>query len=214
MACEALRTAGGEFVPDDLGQDSPNDGDRVWGQLVTIIAYNNNTWSDAAPANLCVPGDVIQFGWAAFPGANYPSHFTAVVAAVNSSGRPTSIFQQNFGGNRVVQQSAIDTTTLNGGWMRIYRPLQRTDRFNEWKFTIVNNSSSQHRVYLYSCVDLLNSVTLSAANSSGSYQVFAVTTDGTVPNFLLSNGFSFFVETPKGNQLLDSDQGVAIQQLD
>lgn len=213
MASEALRIAGGEFVPADLGVDSPNTGDKVWGTLVTVISCNNGNWTDSTPANACLPGDVIQLGSAEFGPTSYPNRFTVVVAAVNQSGRPSSIFQQNFQGNRTVQKSGFDVTSLSSGWIRIYRPIQRIDRFNEWKFTVVNNSSSDLSFDVMVGIDTDSSFTLTSANTGGSYLVYSLTSDGTVPNLLLGNFTSFFVQTAKGNVITDSGDGPAISQL-
>jgi peptide/nickel transport system permease protein len=49
LAIEALRVAGGEFCIEDLGADSPSAGDRVWGQLVTVLSSSNNAAADSAP---------------------------------------------------------------------------------------------------------------------------------------------------------------------
>jgi len=213
MATEALRVAGGEFVPSDLGDDFPSTGDKVWGTLVTVISNQNNTWSDSNPGNTCLPGDVIQFGSAVLGTTSYPQQFTCVVAAVDTSGRPTSIYQQNFNNNRVVQQATFDATQLNNGWLRIYRPIERIDRFNEWKFTIVNNDTRQHTYYLMYGEDTITVVTVTAANTAGSFYIHSVDTDGTVPNFLLYNETSYFVQVAKGNEIYQSPNGLAILQL-
>jgi hypothetical protein len=213
MATEALRISGAEFVASDLGSDYPNVGDKVWGTRVTRINCDNGVWYDSYPDRLCLPGDIIQFGSAVFGNTIYPQHFTAVVASVNAAGRPISIFQQNFSANRVVQQATIDTTSLTAGWMRVFRPITRIDRFNVWKFTAVNNSATDQSYQMMNGIDIDSTVSLTAANTAGSYIVHAVTTIGTVPNFLLSNQTSFFVETPKGNEVYDSPDGTAIRQL-
>lgn len=213
LASEALRIGGGEFVPSDLGDDFPSSGDKVWGDLVSVISCNNGRWFDSNPTNDCLPGDVIQFGSAVIDRVNYPQQFTGVVFTVNSSGRPSSLFLQNFNGNRVVQQASIDTGKLTAGWLRIYRPLSRIDRFNEWKFTIVNNDSRSRTYELLDGVDTVITATLSAANNSGSYQIHSVTTDGTVPNFLLYNQTSYFIEMAKGNEIFWSPNGLAVRQL-
>lgn len=213
LATEALRIAGGEFVPSDLGNDYPSSGDKVWGSLVTVISCNNSSWIDTNPANLCQAGDVIQFGSAVFDSVSFPQQFTGVVAAVDSNGRPTSIYVQNFNGNRVVQQRAIDTRQLSAGWLRIYHPQARIDRFNEWKFTIVNNDSQSQTYDLLDGIDTIITVTLTAANNTGSFTVHSVTTDGTVPNFLLYNETSYFVEMGKGNEVFSSTNGLAVRQL-
>lgn len=214
LASEALRVAGGEFVPGDLGADFPWSGDRVWGTLVTVISNNNGGWSDSAPTNACLPGDVIQFGSAQFGTTIYSEHYTAVIAKVDSSGRPTSVYQQNFDGRGLVQQASIDPTALSEGWMRIYRPITRIDRFNEWKFTIVNNSSSNQTYQVLDGVYVDGQTTLNTSGSWGSYQIHVIDTIGTVPNYLLANNqFSYFVETAKGNEIFDSPDGPAIRQL-
>lgn len=213
MASEALRIAGGEFVPADLGADWPTTGDRVWGTVVTVISCINGTWADSAPGKACQPGDIIQLSWAAIGNTTYPTRFTMVVAAVNQAGRPTSVFQQNVQGNRTIQQSNIDVTDLSSGWMRIYRPIERIDRFNEWKFTVVNNSASKQSFQTLIGIDTDNSFSLTASNTSESYVIYSLTSDGTVPNLLLSNQASFFVQTAKGNVITDETDGPVISQL-
>ncbi len=66
LAREALRLSGGEFSSADLGTDSPETGDYVWGTLVTEISCVNNQWSDTNPDADCRPGDIIQYGNAEF----------------------------------------------------------------------------------------------------------------------------------------------------
>ena len=179
-----------------------------WGTLVTRFRANNS-WSDSNPSNLSQPGDVIQFGSAIFA-TRCPERFTSVVAQVDGGGRPTAVYQQNFAGNRTVKQATIDTTMLTSGWLRIYRPFQRIDRFNEWKFTVVNNSTSSQSYQMMNGVVVDSSVTLNSANMPGSYRVHQVQTIGTVPNyFLQSNESSFFVETAKGNEIYSSSNGLS-----
>jgi len=214
MASEALRVGGGEFVPDDLGNDYPSSGDRVWGTLVTVISCNNGGWSDSAPSNASQAGDVIQFGSAEFGSTRYSERYTAVIAKVDSSGRPTSVYQQNFDGRGLVQQASIDPTNLSSGWMRIYRPTTRIDRFNEWKFTIVNNSAVGQTYQVLDGVYIDCQISLNTSGSWGSYQIHVVDTIGTVPNYyLVNNQVSYFVETAKGNEIYDSPDGPAIRQL-
>ena len=54
MATEALRANDGEFVPSDLGADSPATGDYVWGTLVTTISFST-VCSDSSPTSACLP---------------------------------------------------------------------------------------------------------------------------------------------------------------
>lgn len=213
LASEALRIAGGEFVPVDLGNDYPSTGDKVWGTLVTVISVKNNSWSDSAPGSACQPGDVIQLGSAQFSSTVYPERFTVIVASVNGSGRPNAVYRQNFGGTKIVDQATFDATTLTSGWLRIYRPISRIDRFNEWKFTVVNNSDSDQTYQMMIGIDIDSKITLTSTGTGGSYYICLITADGTVPNFLLSNQTSFFVETAKGNEIYDSSDGVGIRQL-
>ncbi len=211
LAIEALRVGGGEFVASDLGTDNPDAGDLVWGSRVARISSSSSDNSDQD--RWCRPGDVIQFSSAEFDVIVYPKQFTAVVATVNDNGRPDSVFQQNFDGNRIVQQVTIDTNQLTSGWLRIYRPIARIDRFNEWKFTIVNNCTSNQGYQVLTGISADTVVTLTSSTTADSYRVHSITTDGTVPNFLLSNQQSFFVETGKGNEAYDSTMGTAIRQL-
>jgi hypothetical protein len=196
MATEALRVSGAEFYPGDLGPDTPTSGDYVWGTLITVISYTNNVWSDSAPTVAVLPGDVIQYGGGAkFGKTLYPTRHTSVVQTVNAAtaNRPTAVFQQNFGGVRSVQCAAIDTTQLIGGWLRIYRPVPRQDAPNQWKVTVVNNSSSSQTYQVMVGTTSLGSVSATAANSSGSYFIHKLATDGTVPCIVLSSGPSLYL---------------------
>lgn len=211
MATEALRVAGGEFITEEFGTDNHTD-NRVWGTLVTTISSSDG-WSDSEPSNPCLPGDVIQFSSAAFGSISLPWHFTAVVDTVNDEGRPNSIFIQNLGGNRTVQQLTFDVSTLSEGWMRIYRPVPRTDRLNEWKFIVVNNDASTETYQILIGVESDGQYSPTAAGSSGSYHVHWIVTDGTVPNLLSSTGRSYFLETGKGFEIFSSSGAVGIRQL-
>jgi hypothetical protein len=63
-------------------------------------------------------------------------------------------------------------------------------------------------------VDVETTDQLTSADTFGSYGIYSVTTDGTVPNvFLLSSQASFFVQTAKGNQIYLTDKGLDIGQL-
>jgi hypothetical protein len=213
MASEALRIAGGEFVPGELGQDAPYDGDRVWGTLVKVIS-NSGTLQDSAPQTAVQPGDVIQFHSATVGTTTYSHHFTAVVAEVNADGQPTSIFSQNRNSVRKVQKSDFDVTALTSGWMRIYRPKARVDRPDEWKFSVVNNNPGPQTYDLMVGIEVETSASLSDANSYGSYRVHWVKTDGTVPNLLRLSVGSYFMETGKGYEIPTSTDENGFRQLD
>src|SRR5579885_1716273 len=90
LVSEALRVAGADFMT----HDPHGNGDYTWGTLI-----NTYTHGHAASAARCQPGDIIQFqnvklanGWSA-------QHHTAIVAAVDSQGRPTKVYEQNVGVN-------------------------------------------------------------------------------------------------------------------
>ncbi|HUQ71884.1 MAG TPA: hypothetical protein VM165_20300 [Planctomycetaceae bacterium] len=215
MATEALRVSGGEFVPSDLGVDSPSSGDYVWGDLVTVISYASKKWTDSSPANKCQVGDIIQYGSAKFGKTSFPSKHTSVVTAVDATkSRPTAVLQQNFGGVRTVKAATINVTGLTAGWIRIYRPRPRVDVQNVWKFTTVNNTSTSQAYSLMVDTAVISSVSPTAANTAGSFRIHKVTTDGTVPCLVLSNGQSLFVTTTKGLELYQLTSGSAgVRQL-
>jgi hypothetical protein len=224
MATEALRISGGEFYPGDLGADSPNSGDSVWGTLVTTISYSTK-WTDSNPTNHCLPGDVIQYRNAVFTTSttvkgktttttvSCPQH-TSVVSTVNTGGRPTAVFQQNFNNVRTVQTASIDTTKLTAGWIRIYRPKARKDTVDVWKVSVVNNASTSQKVDVTVGTSVLFSLSLTQANTAGSYAVYEVTTTGTVPCNVLSNGTSVYSQSAKGDNIYNpTSTTVGIQQL-
>ena len=215
LAIEGLRVSGAEFCPDDLGADFPGEGDHVWGTLVTVISVADGNWSDSNPANACQPGDVMQFGGSAIVGSvSYPVHFTVVVQTVSGERhRPSAVYQQNLGGVRTVQSAAINLKQLSTGWVRIYRPTARVDATNTWKFTVVNNSSTPQAFTVMFDITTVSSMAATAANSNGSFFVFKVTTDGTVP-CVVNNDNTIYVETAKGNEIYNTDDGgLGIRQI-
>lgn len=215
LASEALRLGGGEFVPDDLGDDYPAKGDRVWGTLVKVIACDNGNWTDSNPDNVCLPGDVIQFGGNAVIGdVAYPTNFTAVVKSVNSNGRPSAVYQQNFASVRTVQTASIQTKDLSSGWLRIYRPIPRVDEVGTWEFVVVNNTTSAQVYTIMIDVDTVSTVTVTAANTAASYFVHKITNDTIVPCVVTGDN-TIYLETTKGNEIYNADdETVAIRQLD
>lgn len=216
MATEALRVSGGEFVASDLGADYPSGGDYVWGTLVTVISRSTK-WSDSNPTNKALPGDVIQYRNATFTYSKTSvvkvTQHTSVIAAVNTSGRPTSIYQQNYNKVRTVQTATIDVTKLTAGWIRIYRPIARTDATNQWKVTVVNNASTSQGYTVMVGSSTVSSVSLTAANTATSFRVHKLTTTGTVPCLVLANGQSIYLTNPKGNELYNGTSAVLLGQL-
>jgi hypothetical protein len=215
MATETLRACGGEFVPADLGADYPSTGDYVWGDLVTVISYANKKWTDSNPSNPCQAGDVIQYGSGTKIGtASYSSRHTSVVSTVDSTKkRPTNIYQQNFGGVRTVKTATIDVTKVTAGWIRIYRPKARINVTNKWKITVVNNATTSQTYTIMVGTSTVSTVSTTAANTSGSFKVQTVTTSGTVPCLVLSNGQSIYLTNAKGNEIYVDGSTVGVRQL-
>lgn len=214
MATEALRVAGGEFYPGDLGADYPGDGDSVWGTLVTVIRVTDGVWLDSYPDIACQPGDVLQIGGSAkFNDVSYPSRFTAVARTVNDKKRPSSVYRQNFNNVRSVTSATMDVTQLTQGWIRIYRPIPRVDADNSWKFTVINNTSSSQPFTVMFGITTVSTQTASSAGNSGSFYVFKITTDGTVP-CVVNNDNTIYVETGKGNEIYSTTSNTtALRQL-
>jgi hypothetical protein len=202
MATEALRVGGGEFVPYYLGADSPGTGDYVWGTLVTVISYANKTRSDSNPTAAVLPGDVIQYRSATISGVSY-AHHTSVVHTVNTlaASRPTAVFQQNFNNVRTVQSATIDTTKLTAGWIRIYRPLARQDATNRWQISIVNNATTSQTAKIMVGTAIASTLSLTAANTAGSFTTYYIATTGTLPCLVLSNGQSLFLQNAKSDDI-------------
>ena len=217
MATEALRANGGEFIPSDLGADSPAAGDYVWGTLLTTVTYVSNTVTYSVPTAAILPGDIIQYGSGTKIGtATYLQH-TSVVKTVNTAtaSRPTAVFQQNFGSVRTVQSATIDLTKLTAGWLRIYRPKARVDVVNKWKYTVVNNATTSQTNTIMVGTSTVSTVSLTAANTAGSFKIATVTTTGTVPALVLSsNGTSIYLANAKGNEIYNPTTGtVGVRQL-
>ena len=213
MATETLRASGAEFYPGDLGADFPSAGDYDWGTLVTVISYASKQWTDSAPTVAVLPGDIIQYcGSAKIGTTSYPSHHTSVVKTVNTAvaSRPNAVFQQNFGGNRTVQSATIDVTKLIAGSLRIYRPITRIDSTNVWKFTVVNNALTSQTYTVMVDVSTVSTVTLTAANTAGSFRIHKVGTSGTVPA-IVDGTASLYAAVGKGNEIYGSP--ISIRQL-
>ena len=213
MATEALRANGGEFFPGDLGADYPSTGNCVWGTLVTVISYSSNFWTDSAPSVAVLPGDVIQYcGSAKIGTTTYASNHTSVVKTVNTAvaSRPTSVFQQNFGGVRTVQTANIDVTKLIAGSLRIYRPIARINATNVWKFTVVNNATTAQTYTVMVDVSTVSTINATAANTAGSFRIHKIGTTGTVPA-VVDGTASIYAANAKGNEMYGAP--VTIRQL-
>lgn len=209
---EALRVAGAEFVPTDLGPDTPAAGDYVWGTSLKAITITNGRWTDSRPTTKLIPGDVIQYRNTRFVKGgvtSFASQHTSVVAAVTSSGMPTFVFEQNFNGIRSVRRNAIDLTRLTAGYLRIYRPKARITRTGQYKFTLTNNMPASQALSITIGNSVLGRVSLTQANTLNSYQTRWVTITGsTTPISLrLPSGQTLNVVSPGGYEIYRTSNG-------
>jgi len=136
LAGHALRTAGAKT----RGPDEPNKGDYNWGDQVYRLKRDGTQLKTEGSIKDVHPGDIIQFRdtkWAgAQRGGRYTKtclHHTAVVAAVESSGKVLKIYQQNVRHQKIVTEDRLHLHDLREGWIRIYRPVpgvpaEATDR--------------------------------------------------------------------------------------
>jgi hypothetical protein len=128
LAVEALKAAGAKTTADF--DDSPNQGDYVWGKLAFVREVKERKSSERNVDGLKVqPGDVIQLRDAKFRGKSgkgtYSSespHHTAVVIGLKDKGRTLVVLQQNVNGKRVVAEGTYRLDDLKEGWLRVYRP--------------------------------------------------------------------------------------------
>ncbi len=169
LAVEALRTSGAEFVFTDTdyahvdyGGDRAND--YLWGNLVRIFDTARFP-VDSNPLAPIRPGDVLQYSHTVFSNGTFTSsQHTSIVAAVDSRGMPTRVYEQNFNNHRYVTLDAIDLSKITSGWVRVYRPVARRNEAGPYEFTVVNNTSRPVTLTL----DGGNPVTLDRANTAGS----------------------------------------------
>lgn len=209
LATEALRVAGAKFV--DIGKDSPSSGDYDWGTLVKVVQYKGGKVVDSNPSAAVKPGDVLQYRNATFSTGSKATHHTSVVAAVDSKGRPTKVYEQNIGNsgvkgvNRTVSLRNFDLSKLTGGWVRVYRPEARSNASGRYEFTLVNNSSSSQQITLFN-----NTFTLTSSNTAGSYVSFWAT--GGAPTLTL-NGKTYTLAHGAGYEITGSGSSATLRKL-
>lgn len=222
VATEALRVAGAKFIkgspsrnPNATGVDSPGTGDYDWGSLVKVVEYKSGRVVDSSPSTKIKPGDVIQYRNAVFKNGSSTStatHHTAVVAAVDSQGRVTQVYQQNIsssgvkGSNRTLTVSSLDLSKLKGGWVRIFRPETRSSRGGLYEVTIVNNSTTSQSIYSGS-----SRYALTAANTTGS-MTSIWWMGGSAPKVTL-NGKNYTLVTGAGYQITGSGSSLKLSRL-
>jgi hypothetical protein len=126
LAEQALRASGGQR----RGPDAPNPGDYTWGKEVCSVERVGKKVKMTGQIKSVQPGDIIQMRdakwWSTDPNGQRlfktAAHHTAVVAAVESSGKAIKIYEQNSNGRRIVTSGRISLSSLKEGWIRIYRP--------------------------------------------------------------------------------------------
>lgn len=179
LASEALRVAGAKFI---RGADFPAAGDYVWGALVKAINAASGTARDSAPTRACRPGDVLQYHNTTFRNGMWASHHTAIVAAVDSRGWPTAVYEQNFNGVRTVARHSVDFSQMSAGYVRVYRGTPRVAVAGRTEFTITNNTAVARSGVLQVAGWNLGAFTLGAANTWSAYQSRYITaTPGYIP---------------------------------
>jgi hypothetical protein len=171
LASEALRVAGADFV----AHDPHNNGDYVWGNLVTQITAQGGHRTDSSPSAAVQPGDIIQFqGVTLSNGASY-LHHTAVVASVDAQGRPTAVYEQNVGTGsgafaRFVKLDPLNLNTMVSGAVHIYRAVSRPDAPGKVQFSVVNDTGRAQTVTIWFNGRPVGTMALAAFNTLNSYQ--------------------------------------------
>jgi hypothetical protein len=167
-----LRAAGADFTrTEPVGTQ-----DYVWTTNRVARLTNGNQLS----GKRFKVGDIIQYHNARFSsgGTAKLAHHTQVVAAVNSAGRITQVYEQNVNGDRTLQRrAALDLSKLTGGSVSVYRPVGRLAQAGRVEYTIVNNTNSA-RAYTLQIGSYSSSKTLDRANTQGSYRVGSATFSG------------------------------------
>lgn len=164
LATEALRVAGAEFIRSEPSGTT----DYVWSSNRVARLTNGSQLA----GKVFQVGDIIQYQNATFSsgGSSKLAHHTQVVAAVDSKGRITHVFEQNVNGNRTAQKRAIlDLSKLTGGSVSIYRPVARKTESGRYAFTVVNNASSS-KSYSITYGSTKKSYSIGKANASDSHK--------------------------------------------
>lgn len=209
---EALRVAGAEFTKRDLGADSPSPGDYVWGTLIKSFSVVNGKLKDSKPSSKLMVGDVLQYRSVRFvsgSASSSASQHTSVVAAVNSSGMPTFVYEQNFNRVRLVKKNAINLTTMTAGYIRAYRPEARVNKAGEVKFTIVNNMTSAQAVNVGVGTTVRPLMQLTAVNTGASHIYATWPTSGGAPKLVLSSKASVTIAHGGGYEIYKTSTGTA-----
>ena len=178
------------------------------------ISIVNGKWTDSKPGSKLLPGDIIQYRNTKLGNTTATQH-TSIVAAVNTAGSATFVYEQNFNAIRTVQKNSIDLTKLVSGYLRIYRPKARVNRTGQTKFSITNITKSSQTIAMFVGTRNLGTFSLTSDKTLASYQTRWVTLTGsTQPITLrLSNGASISVANAGGYQIYTTAAGAAALKL-
>ncbi len=139
LAADALAAAGAETH----FKDAPASGDYVWGTLLCKLEVKDGKQSlevseagkslDKHRRTNVKAGDIIQFRDAEFHGRRGQSiyhitthHHTAVIQQVSEDGATCKVLEQNWGDKLYVTENVYTLPDLSAGWLRVYRPLEKS----------------------------------------------------------------------------------------
>lgn len=203
LATEALRYADAEFLRTGMA-DFPASGDYVWGTFVKEMKKTSSgRVTDSHPSNKCLIGDIIQYRLGAGK-----THHTAIVAAVNSSGYPTWIYQQNYNSQRFVSKDSTDLHTKlkdRGGYLRIYRA-KKTVPGKNVQFTLVNNAKTSSLTFKVNGTTR----TIGAKNASNGFSTWSTT--ATSPKIIVG-GREYTIQARKGYEFYQSNGVTKLRML-
>ena len=195
LASEAQRVSGAEFLRSGRA-DSPASGDYVWGTLIKKMYKSTSDGKiyDTSAASKCRPGDIVQYRL----GTGTKTHHTSVVSAVNSSGYPTQIYQQNFNSVRSVTKDSTDLIQKlkdKGGYLMIYRSTNPVNS-NRTEFSIVNNAKTSSLSFTLNG----SNSSIGAKNASDGYYTMwstykppKITVGGTTYSIAHRSGYEFYL---------------------
>jgi hypothetical protein len=207
LAVEALRASGAKFAwPTSATTD------YAWGTKLTTIWGKASGAVYGVPSARFQPGDVIQFTNARFRDGTWASHHTAIVAAVDSNGHVTAIYQQNFNGNRAVTKNGLDLSQLASGYVKVYRPQARPYVAHRYQFTVVNNTGAAVTV-VERAGTAWASYRLAKANTAASYQIRAWTTYGGAKPTIVVAGHAIAVDDVGAYEVYNSGSEVGVRKL-
>jgi hypothetical protein len=118
LATAALKAVGAKTA----FADSPSKGDYVWGKQVYLLEAGRGGPKATGKLNKVKPGFIIQYHDARWPYGTY-SHHTSVVAAVDVKAKTLKVYEQNVGKSKQVVEGELELDKIQGGWIRIYRPV-------------------------------------------------------------------------------------------